>query len=152
MSQVPTRDCIALKPSVYATTQLTARPYRQHQHHATSLANQTKCSGDSVTFSTTASGTGPFSFVWKKNNTAILNATNSPLSIPSLQTNDAGSYCVEVTGACNSVTNCRHAEREPRHYDHSAGQLRELPGDPSLSAQAQAALRPFSYVGRRIIS
>jgi uncharacterized repeat protein (TIGR01451 family) len=59
-----------------------------------------------VSFSTIASGTGPFSFQWTHNGTNIPGATTSSYSIPSAVTNDAGTYCVIVAGACGGVTNC----------------------------------------------
>ena len=33
---------------------------------ATALVSQIKCPGETVTFATVASGTGPFSYVWKQ--------------------------------------------------------------------------------------
>ena len=70
---------------------------------ATSLTNQSVCSAQAVTFSTTAGGSGPFFFVWKKNNVVIPNQTNNTLFLQNLKTNDAGLYTVEVSGACNTV-------------------------------------------------
>lgn len=72
---------------------------------ATPLSNATRCFGDSVTFSTTPSGTGPFTFVWCKNGGVILGETNSSLSLNNVTTNDAGVYSVSVGGTCGSVTN-----------------------------------------------
>jgi len=63
------------------------------------------CPGGTAVFSTTASGTGPFSYAWRKGG-VLLGETSSMLTIASVSTSDAGTYCVEVTGACNSVTNC----------------------------------------------
>src|SRR5688572_27142157 len=73
---------------------------------ATALANLAKCPGESATFSTVASGTGPFTYQWSKNGTNISSATTSSYNIPVVATGDAGVYCVVVTGFCNSVTNC----------------------------------------------
>jgi hypothetical protein len=73
---------------------------------ATPLVNITNaCPGTVAAFSTTAGGTGPFTYVWRKDGTA-LGETTSTLTIASAATADAGTYCVEVTGACGSVTNC----------------------------------------------
>jgi uncharacterized repeat protein (TIGR01451 family) len=62
------------------------------------------CPGTSVTFSTTASGTPPFSYVWRKNGTALATTTSS-LTIAAVAAGDGGTYTVEVTGTCGSVTN-----------------------------------------------
>ncbi len=75
----------------------------------TALANQTVCQGSNVSFTTTASGTAPFSFVWKKGATTIntgittVGAT-STLNLSNVQPADADNYSVEVTGTCGTVT------------------------------------------------
>jgi hypothetical protein len=72
---------------------------------ATALADKTVCQGTSVIFSTTPSGTGPFTFVWRKGN-IILPEANSTLTIAAASPEDAGQYCVEVTGVCGTVGRC----------------------------------------------
>jgi hypothetical protein len=62
----------------------------------------TKCEGDSVTFSTTAAGTGPFTYQWQKNGADIAGATGSSYTINSVTTGDASTYTVRTTGACNT--------------------------------------------------
>jgi hypothetical protein len=59
--------------------------------------------GDNVTFSTTASGTGPLSYVWKKNGTVIAGATASTITLANLSYSDGAVYSVEVTGGCNTA-------------------------------------------------
>jgi mono/diheme cytochrome c family protein len=55
-----------------------------------------------LNFVVVVSGTGPFTFVWRRGSTVI--GTNSAaLSIPSLSAGDAGSYTVEVTNAHGSI-------------------------------------------------
>jgi hypothetical protein len=78
--------------------------------------DQSVCQGSTASFSTTASGIGPFSFVWKKGAT-ILNtgdlggrvtitsgSNSSTLSISNVQASDAGTYSVETTGTCGTAT------------------------------------------------
>jgi hypothetical protein len=60
----------------------------------------------SASFSTLASGTGPFTYQWRKDGANIGGATNLSYSIASLRATNAGTYCVVVTGTCSSVTNC----------------------------------------------
>jgi uncharacterized repeat protein (TIGR01451 family) len=72
---------------------------------ATPLANQTVCFGRTATFTTTPSGTGPFSFVWKKDGSLLPGQTGNSLSISNVKAADAGAYTVEVSGHCNSTTN-----------------------------------------------
>ncbi len=75
----------------------------------TALTSQTVCPGTSPTFMTTASGTGPFLFVWKKGTTTISTGIStmgntSTLTMSNVQSADADSYSVEVTGACGTAT------------------------------------------------
>jgi len=61
--------------------------------------------GLSASFETSASGTGPFGYQWRKEGVDIVGATSPTYRNESLSIADAGSYCVVVTGPCNSVTN-----------------------------------------------
>ncbi len=72
---------------------------------ASALANATVCAGANASFSTTAGGTGPFAYVWRKDGGAALGSTSNSLVLVAVTAGDAGVYSVEVTGACNSVTN-----------------------------------------------
>ena len=82
----------------------------------TDPADQSVCGGATASFTTTASGTGPFSFVWKKGLVVLNNgdlggrvtitntSTTSTLSISNAQGSDAGTYTVETTGACGTAS------------------------------------------------
>jgi HYR domain/Immunoglobulin domain/FIMAH domain len=87
------------------------------QNTSTTKPNdQTVCAGSTASFSTTASGTGPFTFVWKKGSTVLhtgdlggrvtitSTSTTSSLTISNVQSTDAGTYSVETTGACGTAT------------------------------------------------
>src|SRR5205823_5033382 len=71
---------------------------------ADALVSRTECPGTAVTFSTTAHGTGPFTYQWSKNGTPLSGQTDTSLSLSSITAASAGSYSVEVTGLCNSTT------------------------------------------------
>jgi subtilisin-like proprotein convertase family protein len=71
---------------------------------ATPLVNQTNCFGRDATFSTTASGSGPFTYVWKKDGVVIAGQTGSSITIQKLAGTNAGVYTVEVTGQCTRVS------------------------------------------------
>ena len=73
---------------------------------ATVPANRTVCPGASVTFTTTPGGTGPFSFAWSKGGVPLPGETSPTLNLANVSTADAATYCVAVSGAVNSVTNC----------------------------------------------
>jgi hypothetical protein len=71
---------------------------------ASTPSSTTACTGNPATFSTTAGGTGPFTYQWRKNGNAIPGATASSYTIASVTGGDAGAYSVTVGGACGSVT------------------------------------------------
>ncbi len=60
--------------------------------------------GASATFSVTAGGTGPFTYQWLKNGTAIPGATSSSYTISGVQATDAGTYAATVTNIIGSTT------------------------------------------------
>jgi predicted secreted protein len=64
-------------------------------------AGATRCIGEAVTFSVTATGTG-LTYQWKKNGSNITGANGSSYTIPAVETSDADSYTVQVTGACGT--------------------------------------------------
>jgi hypothetical protein len=68
------------------------------------LASVTHNLGANVTFATTASGAGPFTYVWKKNGTPIQGATSNSLTLTNLGFADAAIYTVEVNGKCGIAT------------------------------------------------
>lgn len=82
----------------------------------TDPADQMVCEGGTATFTTTASGPGPFTFAWKKGATVLNNGdlggratitslgNSSTLSISNAQTGDADTYTVEATGSCSTAT------------------------------------------------
>jgi hypothetical protein len=78
--------------------------------------DRTVCQGSTTSFTTTASGTAPFSFVWKKGVTVLTTgsfggrvtitntSTTSTLTITNVQSGDGGAYTVETTGACSTAS------------------------------------------------
>src|SRR5205085_10562647 len=64
------------------------------------------CPGESVVFATSASGTGPVTYQWSKDGVDVPGATSGTPDLGSVTATNAGTYCVVVTGPCNSVTNC----------------------------------------------
>jgi hypothetical protein len=57
-----------------------------------------------TTFSVTASGTGPFSYQWRKNATDVAGATSASYSLAAPQTTDSGTYTVVVRNAVGTAT------------------------------------------------
>lgn len=67
--------------------------------------NQALMVGSSVTFSTVASGTPPFSYAWRKNGALLAGQTVNTITLSPEGLSDAGTYRVEVTGGAGAVSN-----------------------------------------------
>lgn len=70
----------------------------------TQPVSQNATIGGSVTFTVSASGSGPFTYQWRKNGTPIAGATSASLELTNLTSASAGSYTVVVTGPGGSQT------------------------------------------------
>jgi hypothetical protein len=62
-----------------------------------SPSSETVVQGTNVTFTASATGTGPLSMQWSLNGTVLDGATNSALSLTDVQATNAGSYTVSVS-------------------------------------------------------
>src|SRR5439155_59215 len=72
---------------------------------ADALVSQTNCPGDTVTFSTVAHGTGPFTYLWRKEGKLLPGGTNNWVTMTNITVLAQGDYTVVIAGACTSVTN-----------------------------------------------
>ena len=82
----------------------------------TDPADQVVCEGQTATFTTTASGPGTITFVWKKGATVLNNgdlggrvtitngSNTSTLSISGTVVSDSDTYTVEASGQCNTAS------------------------------------------------
>ena len=67
-------------------------------------APQTVIRGSNATFTVSATGDVPFTYQWRFNGTNIVGATNNPLVLLGVQTNQAGNYSVVVSNPFGSAT------------------------------------------------
>jgi hypothetical protein len=67
-------------------------------------ASQTVVVGGNVSFSVTASGTGPLSYQWRRNGANLAGATSATLSLTGVTTNQAGNYRVVVNNLVGTAT------------------------------------------------
>ena len=116
---------------------------------ATPFTSRTNCSGSTTLFSTTASGAGPFSFVWRKNGGSITGATTSSLTLTNLASTDAGTYCVEVSGACGAVTNCATVTVLDTASSTALDSLTNCPGTTAVFNTTPGGSGPFSFVWKK---
>ena len=65
--------------------------------------NQTVALGGTAVFNVAAGGAGPLSYQWNFNGTNIDGETNTVLTLPDVQLNEAGNYTVLVTNAFGSI-------------------------------------------------
>jgi len=70
----------------------------------TQPASQTANTGASATLSVGASGSSSLTYQWQLNGANIVGATKSTLSLADIETTQAGSYTVVVTGSGSSIT------------------------------------------------
>lgn len=67
------------------------------------------CPGNSGTTTFNHSGSGPFTYIWRKGTTEVERTTIPTLTFPSLLPTNAGSYTVEVIGKCGNITSSAFA-------------------------------------------
>jgi len=108
------------------------------------LSNQVGCRSNSFNFATLATGAGPISYQWTRGGTNIAGATNSSFSIPSVSSSDAGTYCVIVSGSCNSVTNCANLTVSTNAATSPLTDLAKCPGETATFSTTPSGSGPFT--------
>ena len=68
------------------------------------MVDLTRTTGSSATFSPVITGSGPLSYVWKKNGTVIPGQTNATITLTGITSGAAGTYTIEVTGLCGMAS------------------------------------------------
>lgn len=87
-----------------ATATLTVNPALTAPTITQQPQNQTVTTGQSVTFSVTASGNPAPAYQWRKNGANISAATSAAYTIGNATANDAGAYTVVVSNSQGSIT------------------------------------------------
>jgi hypothetical protein len=123
----------------------------------TNPGNQTVCEGQTATFTTTASGPGPITFVWKKGATVLNNgdlggrvtitsgANTSTLSISSAQVSDSATYTVEATGACSTTSQSATLTVNPTTTTTDPADQTVCQGTDAHFATTASGAGPFHY-------
>ncbi len=63
--------------------------------------SQSVPNGGTATFTAGATGTGPFTYQWRRNGVPIIGATRATITVPSVSPAVFGAYDVQVSGGCN---------------------------------------------------
>ena len=108
--------------------------------------------GSSVSFSVVASGTGPMSFQWKKNEEKVAGATSSTLELANVQANQAGIYSVTVTNVAGEITSSGVAlvVNVPATIATQPAALTTLnPGQATTLSVVAAGTAPLNYQWRK---
>ena len=123
----------------------------------TDPADQALCQGATATFNTTASGPGPFTFVWKKGATVLNNgdlggrvtitsgANTSTLSISNVQASDADTYTVEATGSCSTASQSATLTINPSTTTSDPADATVCQGASAAFSTTAGGTGPFHY-------
>ena len=143
-------DVIADNQTVTATIQV-------QQDTTTDPADQTVCEGGTATFTTTSSGPGPFTYVWKKGATVLNNGdlggrvtitsgpNSSTLTISNVQASDADTYTVEATGDCSTATQTATLSINPPTTTSDPADATVCQGAIANFSTTAGGTGPFSY-------
>jgi len=108
-----------------ATLTVTAAPVAPSI--ATQPQSQTIMAGSSVTFTVSATGTGPLIYKWEKNGVTVADTTLNRYTIANVTNSDAGTYSVVVRNSVDSVTSL-----------NAVLTVTAVPVAPSITAQPQS--------------
>src|SRR5205814_10137448 len=100
-------------------------------------------------FSTTPLGTGPFSFIWRKDGNILGGQTSSSFNIGSVSSGDVGLYSVIVGGACGSVTNSASLAVLTTVGATALTSLTTCPGASASFSTIPSGSGPYSFVWRK---
>lgn len=113
-------------------------------------SSQMLCAGSSASFNISLSGSGPFSYQWRKDGNAIPGQTTATLTLNSIGASDAGTYDVLVNGACGSITS------DPATLAINSATISRHPASQTVCAGGSATFNvtvngngPFGYQWRK---
>ena len=142
---------------VTADNQITTASVGIQTNTTSDPANQALCEGGTADFSTTSSGPGPFTYVWKKGATVLNNGdlggrvtiTSGPdtstLSISNVQASDADTYTVEATGQCNTTSQTATLSVNSTTTTSDPADQTVCQGTDAIFSTTASGTGPFSY-------
>jgi Concanavalin A-like lectin/glucanases superfamily/Immunoglobulin I-set domain len=111
----------------------------------TPLVNLVRAPGESATFSVTPGGTGPFTFLWRRNGSLLAGQNGSSLTIPSVSVADAGLYTVEVFGHCGTAMSSGELFVTAPLVLSGPNSLSRVVGESAQFSVSAAGTPPFLY-------
>src|SRR6185369_5931992 len=126
-------------------------------NQTTDPGDQVVCEGQTATFTTTASGPGTITFVWKKGATVLNNgdlggrititsgSNTSTLSISGTVPSDSDTYTVEATGQCNTATQSATLSVNAATHTTDPADQRVCQGTDAHFSTIASGTGPFSY-------
>lgn len=127
-------------------------------NQTTDPADQVVCEGQTATFTTTASGPGPVTFVWKKGATVLNNgdlggrvtitsgSNTSTLTITGTVLSDADTYTVEAIGQCNTATQSATLTVNANTHTTDPPDQTVCQGTDAHFSTVASGTGPFSYM------
>jgi ELWxxDGT repeat protein len=110
--------------------------------------NQSVFVGETATFATTATGLGPFQYLWRKAGVVIPGATNATFTLTNSQLGDNGSFSVAVSNAVGGIVSSNVAlivSLQPVQITVPPVNLSVLPGGLATFNVAAIGTPPLSY-------
>lgn len=110
-------------------------------------ANSTKCTGQSITLDTKATGTSPLSYQWYQWGNPISTAINNFYSINGISTADSGTYYCIVTNTCGTAksANIRLKVNLPVSVYKQSRDTSKCVGDATLFSTQVIGTAPIKY-------
>ena len=142
---------------VTADNQTVTASFNISTNQTTDPGDQTVCEGQTATFTTTASGPGTITFVWKKGATVLNNgdlggrvtitsgANTSTLSISNTVASDADTYTVEASGECNTASQSATLTVNPPTATSDPPDQAVCNGEDAHFSTTASGTGPFSY-------
>ena len=117
---------------------------------ATALTSLTNCPGTSASFSTVATGTGPYSYQWKKDGAVLAGETGSSLTTNNVSAAGAGTYSVVVSGTCGKCDQQRDPDgATPTSSATASDEPDQLPGHQRQLQHGGCGHGPYAISGIR---
>jgi len=112
---------------------------------ATDRQSGVACEGTQFVFCSTVGGSPPLSISWTKNGVTIPGATNSCYSATAGNAGDIDDYCIIVSNACGTVTQCAVLRAQPNTSATPMANQIACAGDTRTFCTTAGGIGPFTF-------